>query len=86
MRRSRILRRPRTDCIRMSRSSPYPRERRHILNTDHILVRVGLLGLLIGMTVPWSFWSAVWGVFWGRRMVRNWQAGLMGVLAGVLIP
>jgi hypothetical protein len=56
------------------------------MNTDYILMGVGLLGLLTSMTVLWSFWIAVWGVCWRRRTVRKWQAEVMGVLAGVLFP
>lgn len=56
------------------------------MNTDYVLMGVGLLGLLIGMTVLLSFWIAVWGEFWHRRLVRKWRAGVMGVLAGILFP
>lgn len=56
------------------------------MKTDCILMEAGLVRLFIGMTALWSFWIAVWGVYWRRRMGRKWQAEVMGVLAGVLFP
>jgi hypothetical protein len=56
------------------------------MNTACILMTAGLLALLIGMTVVWSFWIAVWVVFWRRRIGRKWRAHVLGVIAGVLFP
>jgi len=54
------------------------KERRRTRNTDFIVAGAGLLGFLVGMTVLWLFWIAVWAEFWRRRIGPKWQAEALG--------
>jgi hypothetical protein len=56
------------------------------MNTDLIVAGAGLLGFLVGMTVLWLFWIAVWAEFWRRRIGPKWQAEALGVGSGALFP
>ena len=56
------------------------------MNTDLVVAGAGLLGFLVGMTVLWLFWIAVWAEFWRRRIAHKWQAEALGVVAGALFP
>jgi H+/Cl- antiporter ClcA len=56
------------------------------MNTDLVVAGAGLLGFLVGMTVLWLFWIAVWAEFWRRRINPKWQAEALGVVAGALFP
>jgi len=56
------------------------------MNTDLIVAGAGLLGFLVGMTVLWLFWVAVWAEFWRRRIGHKWQAEALGVVVGALFP
>jgi len=62
------------------------KERRRTRNTDFIVAGAGLLGFLVGMTVLWLFWIAVWAEFWRRRIGPKWQAEVRGGRGGALFP